>query len=165
MSRAGGQTDLRLLPTYSLHYVGGVGNGHVSADYFAIFCDALTRLPQYRSANPPFVALHANGTSGDINNINFRKPGGKQQAYAQMKFVADDVAKKVHDGLAKVTYRDHVTLAARYRELPIAVRKPTAEQLAWAKKTIADGPRVKGKTDLSVIYADRTLAWPSIPKN
>jgi hypothetical protein len=106
----------------------------------------------------------ANGTSGDVNNIDFRKSRGKQEAYAQMKYVAEDVAKKVQDAVGKLEYRDYVTLAARYRELPIATRQPSAEQLAWAKKTIADGPRIKGKTDLSVIYAERTLQMAAQPE-
>jgi neutral ceramidase len=155
---------IAVFTTYSLHYVGGVGPGHISADYFGMYCDALTRWLKADQQTPPFVALMANGTSGDINNIDFRKSRGKQEAYAQMKYVADDVAKKVHDALAKLEYRDHATLAARYRELPINTRRPSAEQMAWAKKTIADGPRIKGKTDLSVIYAERTLQMAAQPE-
>ena len=41
------------------------------------------------------------GTSGDVNNINFRHPRPGQAPYAQMRFVADDVAGKVHAALAK----------------------------------------------------------------
>ncbi|MBI3821806.1 MAG: neutral/alkaline non-lysosomal ceramidase N-terminal domain-containing protein [Planctomycetes bacterium] len=150
--------------TYSLHYVGGVGSGHVSADYFAMYCEALTRLLKADQQTPAFVALMANGTSGDINNINFRKPRPKQEAYAQMKFVADDVAQKVHAALARLKYRDHVTLAARYREAKIAARRPTPELLDWAKKKIADGPKVAGKTDLSLIYAERTMSMAKHPE-
>ena len=154
---------IAVFSTYSLHYVGGVGSGHISADYFGMYCDALARMLKADRQTPSFVALMANGTSGDINNINFRKPRAKQESYAQMKFVADDVAQKVNAALDKVTYRDHVTLAARYREPAIATRRPTAEQLAWAKKTLADRPQIKGKTDLSAIYAERTLLMARHP--
>jgi neutral ceramidase len=112
----------------------------------------------------PFVALMANGTSGDINNINFRKPRGKQEAYAQMRYVAEDVAAKVHAALAKVEYRDHVALAARYREPEIATRRPSAELLEWAKKTVAERPQAKGKTDLTRIYAERTFRMAEHPE-
>jgi hypothetical protein len=81
-----------------------------------------------------------------------------------MKHVADDVATKVHAAVADVKYRDHVSLAARYRELPVATRRPDDKMLDWAKKTIADGSKVKGKTDLSVIYAERTLNMAKHPK-
>ena len=51
----------------------------------------------------------ANGTSGDINNINFRQPRPPQKPYEQMRFVADDVAAKVHarPGQGRVSRRGH----------------------------------------------------------
>jgi hypothetical protein len=165
--REPGGKPIAVFSSYSLHYVGGVGPGHISADYFGMYCHALSRLLKADQQMPEFVVLHANGTSGDINNINFRKPRGKQDSYAQMKFVADDVARKVHGALTKLTYRDHVKLSARYRELSIATRKPTQEQLAWAKKTLADrGGQGKGasKVDLSVIYAERTMYMAAHPE-
>lgn len=155
---------IAVFATYSLHYVGGVGPGHISADYFGMFCDALGRLLATDRQATPFVALMANGTSGDINNINFRQPRGRKQPYEQMRYVAEDVAKKVHTALANVRYRDHVTLAAKYREPSITVRRPDAELVAWAKKTLAERPRVKGKTDLTVIYAERTLRMAEHPE-
>lgn len=154
---------ISVFTAYSLHYVGGVGNGHISADYFGVYCDELARLLEAERLDPPFVALMANGTSGDINNINFRQPRPRQEPYAQMRHVATDVAKKVHGALANVKYRSDVTLDARYREPEIGYRHPTDEQIAWAKKTIAAGPKVPGQTDLSVIYAERTLALADYP--
>jgi hypothetical protein len=175
--REPGGRPIALFSTYSLHYVGGVGPGHVSADYFGMYCEALAKLVAPPPAPPsqggekniaksaaPFVALMANGTSGDINNINFRKPRGKQEAYAQMRYVAEDVAAKVHAALAKVEYRDHVALAARYREPEIATRRPSAELLQWAKKTVAERPQVKGKTDLTRVYAERTFRMAEHPE-
>jgi len=140
---------------YSLHYVGQVGRGDISADYYGMYCTRLEHLLSVSDQDPPMVALMANGTSGDINNINFRQPRPHKQPYEQMRFVAEDLAAKVHAALAKAQYRDQVTLAACYRELPIATRRPTAEQMAWAKKILA-GPAPKpGTTDLSYIYAQR----------
>jgi neutral ceramidase len=162
--REPGGAPIAVFSTYSLHYVGGVGSGHLSADYFGMYCDALGRLLEADRQTPAFVALMANGTSGDINNINFRKPRGKQNSYVQMKFVADDVAQKVHAAMGKVTYRRHVTLGARYEEPAIATRRPSAELLAWAKKTIADTPKARGKTDLAAIYAERTLLMSRHPE-
>jgi neutral ceramidase len=162
--REPGGKPIAVFSTYSLHYVGGVGPGHISADYFGMTCDALGRLLDVDRQSPAFVALMANGTSGDINNVNFRRPRPKQQPYEQMKFVADDVARKVHAALAKAAYHDHVKLAARYREADIGVRRPGPELLAWAKKALADEPSVPGKTDLSAIYAERTLRMAEHPE-
>ncbi len=162
--REPGGKPISLFAAYSLHYVGGVGNGHVSADYFAVFCEHVAKLMQADRQEPPFVALMANGASGDVNNINFRQPRPRQEPYAQIRHVAEDVAAKVHAALAKVQYRRDIKLAARFREPTLAWRHPTAEQIAWAKKTIAAGPKVEGRTDLSMIYAERALALAEYPQ-
>ncbi len=144
--------------TYSLHYVGGVGSGAISADYFGMFSEHLARLLEADRQDPPFVAMLANGTSGDVNNINFRMPRPGKKPYEQMRYVAEDVAAKVHAQLAGLTYQRSVKVAAAYREPTIAWRKPTDEQQAWAEKTLQERPEVPGKVDLSRIYAQRTLA-------
>jgi neutral ceramidase len=163
--REPGGRPISVFAAYSLHYVGGVGNGHISADYYGMFCDQLTRLLSAERQDPPFVALLANGTSGDINNINFKQPRPRQQPYEQMRIVAEDVAAKVQAALAKAEYRDQVTLAASYREPTIAWRHPTAEELQWAKATQAKGPQTKTGADLSYIYAERTLRLAEYPEN
>ncbi len=136
---------------YSLHYVGGVGHGDISADYYGMYCQRLERLLQGDQQDPPMVAMMANGTSGDVNNINFRQPRPPKKPYEQMRFVAEDLAAKVQAALAKVQYSDRLTLAASYREPVIATRRPSAEQLAWAKETLAKG----GKPDIPYVYAQR----------
>ncbi|HWB09415.1 MAG TPA: neutral/alkaline non-lysosomal ceramidase N-terminal domain-containing protein [Pirellulales bacterium] len=154
---------ISLFAAYSLHYVGGVGNAHISADYFAVFCDELTRLLDAERLDPPFVAMLANGTSGDINNINFRQPRPAQEPYAQMRAVASDLAKRVQEALANARYSHEITLDARYRELSIGCRRPNQEQVAWAKKTLAERPLSPGRADLGAIYAERTLRMADYP--
>lgn len=48
--------------------------------------------------------------------------------------------------------------------MPISTRRPDAELLAWARKTVKAGPKVAGKTDLSVVYAERTLRMAAHPE-
>ncbi|MBI4624760.1 MAG: hypothetical protein HY736_16270 [Verrucomicrobia bacterium] len=127
---------------YSLHYVGGVGQRHISADYYGVFCEALKRLQQATEGDPPFVAMMANATSGDINNTNFRTPRPRQPPYEQMRYVANDVAAKVNAALAKVGWKDSAELAARFREPGLPWRAIDAELLAWAKETEARAPRL-----------------------
>lgn len=154
---------ISVLATYSLHYVGGVAPGHISADYFAMFCEELARRLGADRLDPPFVALLANGTSGDINNINFRQPRPRQAPYEQMRYVAHDLAGKVHAAMEKLTWRDQATLDARYREPTLAWRRPTEEQLAWAKETAAAGPKTQRGADLPYIYAQRVLRLADYP--
>ncbi len=65
---------IALLANYSLHYVGGVPKEHISADYFAVFADRIQELMDADRQDPPFVGIMSNGTSGDVNNINFGCP-------------------------------------------------------------------------------------------
>lgn len=155
--------QLALYAVYSLHYVGGVGPGHISADYFGMFCEHLRRLVEPEPQDPPFVALLANGTSGDINNINFRNPRPSQPAYVQMRSVAHDVAEKVHTAMKDVVYRSDITLDACYREPEIGTRKPTPELLEWARNTLQAAPADSSRVDLSRIYAERTLRMAEYP--
>ncbi|MGI6417379.1 MAG: neutral/alkaline non-lysosomal ceramidase N-terminal domain-containing protein [Thermoguttaceae bacterium] len=140
---------------YSLHYVGGVGHGDISADYYGMYCQRLERLLDGDQQDPPMVAMMANGTSGDVNNINFLQPRPPKKPYEQMRFVADDLAAKVQAALAKVQYSDRLTLAASYREPLIATRRPSAEQMAWAKEMLAKPAPKPGKADIPYIYAQR----------
>ncbi len=65
---------LAVLANYSLHYVGGIPGGGVSADYFGEFARALRQrmFPDGGAAAETFVGIMSNGSSGNINNINFR---------------------------------------------------------------------------------------------
>ncbi len=141
---------------YSLHYVGGVTGADISADYYGVYCEALKKLQASGGDYPPFVAMMANGTSGDANNINFRNPQPSKKPYEQMRYVAEDVATKVNGALAKLTWQNSATLAARYRELNVKWRKVPDELIAWAKEIEAKAPRIQGgKADLPLAYAGR----------
>ena len=142
------EPDGRLISAYcaySLHYVGGSGSAHVSADYFGLFCEALNRRQPDGDADPQFVALLANGTSGDINNIDRLNPQSSRVAYQRMREVAEDVAGKVQVALDKIeSWQDRVTLDARSRELQLAWRTIEPELLEWAADVEARAPRVPG---------------------
>lgn len=146
---------ISVLSAYSLHYVGGVGSGHVSADYYGMYCEALKKMQPGSEEDPPFVALMANGTSGDINNINFQTPRGRKAPYEQMRYVAEDVANKVNGALANLTWTNEAPLAVRFRELDVAWRKIDEDLLKWAKETEANAPRIQGKASLPLAYASR----------
>jgi len=128
---------IALLANYSLHYVGGVERGAVSADYFAMFADRIQQLLKADRLDPPFVGIMTNGTSGDINNIDFQGEPKRFDRYEKMRQVANLVAEKVAQAHGKVKFHDWVPLGAVRRELTLKVRKPTEEQMAWAKELSA----------------------------
>ncbi len=160
--REPGGKFISVFSAYSLHYVGGVAGNDISSDYYGIYCEHLKQLLGAEHQDQPFVALMANGTSGDINNINFRQPRPRQKPYEQMRFVAEDVALKMKAAVAGFKFQPYLTLDARYREANVAWRHPTPEQLEWANKTIAAGKKATG-TDLSYIYAERALRLKDYP--
>jgi len=124
---------IALLANYSLHYVGGVPRGHVSADYFAVFGNRIGELFDAEKLDPPFVGILSNGTSGDINNINFRKRYQRRKPYEKMREVGRLVAKRVYEAHKSVTFHDWVPLAAVQKDLTLNVRKPSEEMLEYLK--------------------------------
>ncbi len=140
------EPDGRLIAVYcaySLHYVGGSGPAHISADYFGMFCEILTRLLGQEHQDPPFVAMLANGTSGDLNNIDRRKPRPSRPPYQRMREVAEDVAGKVHSVLDDMTWQDRAPLDARFREAEIAWRPVEPELIEWAADVEERAPRLE----------------------
>ncbi len=120
---------IALLGNYSLHYIGGVPRGHISADYFAVFGDRIQNLLDADRQTPPFVGIMSNGTSGDINNINFTGPAQKHLPYAKINIVANDVARAVFEGYQDLTFRDWVPLGAAQAELALKVRRADTDVL------------------------------------
>lgn len=149
---------IALLANYGLHYVGpGLGTV-ISADYFGVFADRIQELLGADRLDPPFVGILSNGASGDINNINWLQKEDRRWApYERMRFVAHLIAQRVYEALPNVTYHDWVPLSAAATDLPLRTRKPTPEQIEYAKTILAkpaDAPKyhVHERT-----YAERVL--------
>lgn len=155
---------LALLANYSLHYVGGVPDGHISADYFGVFADRIQELLGSDRQDPPFVGMLSNGTSGDVNNINFRGPAERRAPYEKMRIVANDVAQEVLRLYKTIQHHDWVPLQARQSHLTLQVRRATPEMIAFAEKVLARPDSVKPGHRLEKIYANRVLqmqqSWP-----
>lgn len=154
---------IALLANYSLHYVGGTGPGEISADYFGMFAGRMKELLQTGPQPRDFVAIMSNGTSGDINNINFA--GGQNrptERYGQMQVVANTLAAEAYKVVQSIEYKDWVSLDAKQREIDLGVRKPTAEELKRAKEIMgaAEGPNMKTREE---IYARETVLINEFP--
>ncbi len=152
-----------LLGNYSLHYVGGLPSNHISADYFAVFADRIQELLNADRQNPPFVGIMSNGTSGDINSINFRGPSQKYAPYEKMKVVANDLANEVMRVHKTIKYKEWVSLNAAMDELPLKVRKPDQKMIDYAKMILEKPETEKPYHRHERNYAERTLLaldWP-----
>jgi hypothetical protein len=148
---------IALLANYSLHYVGGVPMGEISADYFAVFAE---RIGELLGATKQFVGIMSNGTSGNINNIDFKGERAKVKPYEKMRTVANLVAAEVFKAYQKVEHKPWVSLAAMQTELPLRMRVPTAKDVDWAESVLK---KPEGQHVRAVTYARRTLDMRDYP--
>mgnify|MGYP000881514775 CR=1 FL=1 len=155
---------LALLANYSLHYVGGVPDDHISGDYFAVFADRIQELLKADRQDPPFVGIMSNGTSGDVNNINVKSPAPSHKPYEKMRIVANDVAQEVLKVYKTVQHKDWVKLGAAQSAFPLQIRKPTKEMITRAEKILSRPDTVKPAHRLEATYAGRVIQlqeeWP-----
>lgn len=154
---------IALLANYSLHYVGGVPNGHVSADYFGAFSQRMARLLAREGDWPPFVAMLSNGTSGDINNIDFRGGQKRLPDYGRMELVANQVAAEVFSAMQDVEYSGALPIKMVQRELTLEIRRPTAKLIEWAHEALSRPDGAPPKHPRERIYAERTLRMADMP--
>jgi hypothetical protein len=161
LRRPGGR-PLAVLANYSLHYVGDTGPGEISADYFGAFADRLAHLLAADYEDPPFVALMSNGTSGNINNINFRQSPRGLPAYTRIRLVADEAAQVARRVYAAIEFRPHASLAMREAALRLGRRSIAADELARARFILAQakGPVLQS---LEEIYARETVLLNDYP--
>ena len=158
---------IAVLANYSLHYVGGTNSGEISADYYGRYADYIADLVQAKEVpgTPAFVGIMSNGTSGDINNINW--PGKAAEAhppYEKMNIVAKKVANASYEAIKDAPEQQWVSLAASQTEVSLGVRKPDAKAIKRAEKIVAQaaGPNMQ---TMEEIYARETLLLKDYPDN
>ncbi len=153
---------LALLANYSLHYVGGTAGNDVSADYYGAFARRVGQLLAADGADPPFVGIMSNGTSGNINNINFREKAEAREPYAQIRKVAELLAVEAARVAQAVDYQAWVPLAVRESRLWLGRRSTPKDEVARAKYILsqAKGPVLQSVEE---IYARETVLLNEYP--
>lgn len=167
-AKAGGR-PLAVLANYSLHYVGGLPA--ISADYFGVFAIGLAQRLHASDARytgkPPFVGIMSNGTSGNINNVDFGAPTAapKRAPGEQIKIVADSVAAAAMRAWEKLNWKSNAPLASVERDISLGVRKATAPELERAAKLVETTPRDKDGQfgDRKALYAREALLLDKYP--
>ncbi|QDT04117.1 Neutral/alkaline non-lysosomal ceramidase [Rubripirellula lacrimiformis] len=165
---------IAVLANYSLHYVGGVPADSLSADYFGEFARQLANrfAAEFESDSasksgdnePAFVGIMSNGTSGDINNINFFEGMPQQDTFEQIRLVGADLADTVHSTYQRIEFYDWVPLQMREAELNLGVRRPSDDDVRRAKEVLAaagDPPY----RDRQAIYANETVDMAKYPES
>jgi len=161
---------LGLLANYSLHYVGGIPTmkddkgkviGMASADYYGEFA----RIMPYRlgGSKPPenFVAMMTNGTSGDINNIDFYGKRPPREPFEQARIVAAKTADAAWRAVKKIgSYDENPLVAMRQREVELTYRNMSVEEIAHALRLLELPKKEQGTLHgKAVQYANATVQY------
>ncbi len=154
---------LCVLANYGLHYIGGVPTGQVSADYFGVFADRIQEQLSADRQDPPFVGILSNGSSGDVNGVNLKDPNKRKGGYPRMREVADDLADAALKIIQGIEHRSDVELGAKLTTIPLHVRKPGADEMAWAQSLLATDEAKKPNPSRPVIYARETMGLATYP--
>jgi hypothetical protein len=160
------ERPIALLANYSLHYVGGVRSGDVSADYFGYFAKFIEKKLGATEQSPPFVGMLSNGTSGDVNNINFAEPSTrKYDRYEKMQEVAEKVASRMYEAHQQLEFHDWVALGAAETRLTLKVRQPTPEMLKHFDAITSNENRDPSQGhSREAIYAERIAVLKDAPR-
>lgn len=155
--RTANDKPLAVFANYSLHYVGDMPP--LSADYFGVFADVMATKLQ---AGKEFVAMLSNGTSGDVNNINFKAEAPKTKPGERSRLVAEAVAAAAMKAIDKKDHAPQATLRSATREIELGVRKPTAEEIQRAEAILAkaQGRELRGAEE---VYARETVLLKDYP--
>ncbi len=154
---------IALLANYSLHYVGGVPGVTLSADYFGEFAARIAQRIGATDVDPPFVGIMSNGTSGNINNIDYSAASGTPaEPFERIRVVAASVADAAMRAYETIEYQDWVPFDVAVREVELGVRLPGDEDLAAAKAMLEEaGPGPY--SDRKLIYARETVLLAEYP--
>jgi neutral ceramidase len=159
---------LALLANYSLHYVGGYPA--ISADYYGVFANEVAQRLQAGDARyadkPGFVGIMSNGTSGNINNVNYGAPApGRLRPGQKIEEVARSVADSAMKAYEAISWRRDVTLQSAQEDISLGVRQANPEELAKAREILQTIPKDKDGqwSDRRAIYARETVKLADYP--
>ena len=151
-----------VLANYGLHYVGGIPAGQISADYFGVFADRIQENWNADRLDPPFVGMMTNGTSGDVNAIDFQQPRIRYAPYQRMSSIGRELADNAIRVIESMDFHSSVKLAAANSEIQLRVRKPEAKRLVWAAQSV--NPTNASRLSRSQIYAREARALAEFPE-
>ncbi|HSI74304.1 MAG TPA: DUF1080 domain-containing protein, partial [Lunatimonas sp.] len=123
----------------------------------------ITQMVASEQQSPSFVAMLSNGTSGDINNINFGgKPSTPMPPYSKMEIVANTLAAEAFKVYQNIQHREWVPLAVKQTEISLGVRKPNPDELLRAEKIMSEakGPNMVSREE---VYARETVLIKDFP--
>jgi hypothetical protein len=125
-----------VLANYSMHYFGAPP---ISADYFGDFVRILSA--KVAPDDESFVAMMSNGTSADLQWMDYANP---RPSIGRTEY-AEAVATSACRAYEAIEYHDWVSLGVAQRSLRLDRRVPSEQRWAWAQEILKemgdDAPR------------------------
>lgn len=149
---ADGKRPIGLLANYSMHYFGA--RGGFSADYYGKFSQLMEQKIAGKE-HPGFVAAMSQGTSGDLQWMDYSQPRRTDYSIDDYAGELADIAWNAYQKIKYESTEAPVKMAESW--LLIERRLPDKERLAWAKQlnTQRGDRRPKSKPE---VYAEQA-AW------
>ena len=148
---------IAILSNYSTHYVGGFPSNTISGDYYG---EIDKMLKAKLRAGDGFVGIMSNGTSGDVNTMDFRLiknyPSGD---YEKIKLIAGDISDSILVSLKNVKWSDKPIFKVVGADITVDRRQPSPEVLSWARERVRSvdltrlGTADKASDDIKSSYA------------
>jgi hypothetical protein len=147
---------ISLLANYSTHYAG-VPENTISADYYG---EIDTQLKTKLKADESFIGIMSNGTSGDVNTMDFLlNKNYPKDNYEKLKMIANEISDSIVKSLVLAKWSENPVFKVAGGEINVARRQPSAELLAWAKDRVKKteftqlGTADKASDDIRSLYA------------
>ncbi len=127
---------MAVLGNYGLHYVGDWDVDTITADYYGAFS---RQIQEKFGAAKIFVGMMSYGTGGDVNIWDFINPDRYPSAnLAKTACIAHDLSDRVAEAFWQDSRGKIPLFTVQYKELKLAVRKPSAEELKGAAQTLRE---------------------------
>lgn len=121
---------LAMFANFSMHYYG---SGAISADYYGAFASEFARLLEVVEDDDGFVAAMSQGTSGDLQWMDYGQPRPKRDRDQY----AAELASIAHDAYEQIEFKPWVPLAMAEAKLSLNRRVADEDRLKWARKIAA----------------------------
>jgi neutral ceramidase len=146
-----------ILANYSTHYVGDIPGNTISADYFG---EIDVMLKSKLKAGEGFIGIMSNGTSGDVNTIDFRLeknyPTGH---YKKTALIANEIADSILVSLENAEWSSKPVFRIASATTSVARRQPSDEMLQRCLELVREtdyndlGTTDKASEDIARSYA------------
>lgn len=122
---------IALLANYSMHYFGAP---LISADYFGLFAAEMTKRLKVEEANPPFVGMMSQGTSGD----SYWRDYSRTEHNREISEFAQGMADKAMKVYEQIQYQTRPEVVMLETTLTLGRRTPSPERMVKAETIIAN---------------------------